>query len=129
MKATLILLLCLLGSGHASAALGAQASPLVDHSLRVSMQAGGRVLDIDGTRVKATDLSRYFADRKSKGRNREASIRVILSPALSLEDYFEIKGLLQKIGFIDATYYVTSEESGRMVEIDTVGQALAIPQD
>lgn len=128
MRVMISLLLCLLGQLYSGSAFSQQAPSKVDHELRVTARNGGPVLTIDGARVERAALSHYFAQSKSKGKIREASIRVILAPSLALDDYFQIKGLLHKIGFIDAHVYVASEDWGQMVEIGTVGQAVAVPR-
>lgn len=127
MKSISMLLVLVAGCLFLSSVSAQNIPPVADHTLTVILENGHRVLNVDGLRIKENELSRYFAASKSKGKIRETSIQVILAPRLGLKDFFEVRGMLHMIGFIEAKFYVSSDDSTQVVEIGTLGQAMPAP--
>lgn len=74
-------------------------------------------LEIDGVDVPTSQLSLFF-NRTIKGEVRKTAINVTFSGEQEISTLFSVKGILQSIGFIDISYFVSSANPpGRRVEI------------
>lgn len=62
-------------------------------------------------------------------RGRHADVIALFEGHLSFNEYENIKGLLDKVGFLNVTYYHVGETKKRMAKIEPTKSVVPIPQD
>lgn len=94
------------------------------HVISVSRSDAGEIIYVvDDKELGINRLSDYFLKNKDGWNKREAQVTVLLKKDMTFEDFFTVKGSLQGIGFSQVEYFVYSIDSGRTVQIQTVGAA------
>jgi hypothetical protein len=91
------------------------------------MQKGERIIYINAKPVKFQNSLRELG-KEIRARGRHAEVITLFEGHLSFNEYGNIRGLLEKVGFLNVTYYHIGETKKRMAKIEPTRSVVPIPE-
>ena len=110
-----------------SLAVIAQSLPsLADHAAQFAIAADYAktgAITINGKRVPG-DLVLKELSKTIESQGKDVAIIVILPQSLRFEDWNNVRGLMDKIGFMNIRYFVKWSSTQKMIELKQIGEAI-----